>query len=441
MKALQLSIQIRWPYPIRYAQVNGKVLIYDGAGCYSHPLTEVYNSIATSSNDKYARGVTTNLGHWLAYAGRDGLNQNASPEQCRKIYEAIVTERYGGLTSQAHMDGATIYCPPGSSAHSISSSIVSIRVAFTMLINLGFRKEKNPFLKVRPARINRTEHRKRLLNFISFSHKRTPFAFYKIVDHTSVPVYITDGDTLIDLMREGGKRARWSQRDTAVFELLVSYGPRPDEVIEATLESWFLCYFGHEIKVRNKFKGPAPSKIVPMTALAEAAVNSYFVNERWKHDKRLGEFDTWAQKRKATYTPIWYAKFLKAKRIPLSEEPLFLSEKGNPYTREAYTKGAWERARVKSKINPTPHHIRHWFVNKRLRQLEADFGDDITLYYRESMKFVDEMGWEDPFSVLYYDHEGRFMKMIKRYRMEPKLMEAPKSTAGRELMDLAGVPI
>ena len=401
-------------------------------------MTEVYRRIATPLSDIYARNVTTALGFWLAYAAKAEVDQNADPAVCREIYEQIAKDRYGAIIQRSSQDGATFYCEPGRSAHSINSSIVSIRVAFSVMIECGLRNGRNPFVKTRPAPINKAAQRRhRIENFSSY--KRAPFTFYKVINKVQVPIYVTDGDRLVELMRKGGTLAKWPKRDSAVFEFHVSEGCRIFEVVEATLEGWSQCNFGNKFKVRNKGQGPLPRKIVHLTPLAVAAIYAYFTGDRQKHDRRAGDFAIWAAKRNATYTPEWYAAYLREKGISLSTEPLFLTDAGDPYTKETYTQVAWENARNKVKINATTHHVRHWYINKQLRLLEEVYGNDVITHFRKVEAFIDSMGWLDPFSLFYYDHEGRFLKVCRQYKLVPKLLELPKTTVGADLLKLTGL--
>lgn len=67
------------------------------------------------------------------------------------------------------------------------------------------------------------------------------------------------------------------------------------------------------------------------------------------------------------------------------------------------------------RIVMSPHHIRHWYVNRELDRIAAEHGTSELHYVMAVQGFVTQMGWQSWTSLATYDHRGVATKMLERH--------------------------
>ncbi|UQN08442.1 hypothetical protein [Deinococcus sp. QL22] len=402
-------------YSLRFDKRDGNIIVYDVKGRFSEVLTQIYNDIARPSTDSNARGVVYAMSLFLIEAEKRNKGANASAADVREIVEYILHTRYGADFSRTASSHVKIYTGEKSNPYTIKTFLSSMRTGFERLFANGYRKGKNPLTAHQTVAKDLSSHVEDLKTTAIEEFRQSPVCYYRMTDETVIPMFVTDGSTLPDLMQEAAKAAQWRLSEHAILGIIINGGCRGCESVEVSFHGWELCGFGNQIKVHNKGQGRTPRKLISLSAETEKLCNDYFTLERPLQDKRYSDFLEWAQKKgDASYTPQWYAIYLTEKKIDSKSEPLFLNDRGRQYLSKTFCRQAWTRARKKLRITPTPHHLRRWYVNKEIKFIYENF-QDVRDQYREMKKFMKKMGWKRWKSVHPYDFEGYATNAVEAY--------------------------
>jgi site-specific recombinase XerD len=142
-----------------------------------------------------------------------------------------------------------------------------------------------------------------------------------------------------------------TMRDQIVLQLLRTTGARLSEILALTVGGYRQAGHVCQALIRNKGSQGREEKRLYFTAGIEQALIMYIRTERAKHDplgrKRLGQLaDT---------------------------DPLFLTERGTPYTRPAFYHHWYrllERMQKRYHLAFSPHDLRHLHVTKNLARFK-----------------------------------------------------------------------
>jgi len=179
------------------------------------------------------------------------------------------------------------------------------------------------------------------------------------------------------------------QRDQIILLLLRQTGARLSEVIDMTIGSYRkACHAGRAL-VKNKGSHGREEKIIYFTDVIEAQLLTYIRTERAKHDpQRRKQLDQLGD-----------------------EEPLFLTEDGNPYSRSAFYyhwnrlfEPAQRQFKKQEQVEFTPHDLRHLRVSRGMVKIKQEAKGDAGIEAELKDGFWRLMGWSSSRTMDIYTH-------------------------------------
>ena len=309
-----------------------------------------------------------------------------------------------------------------------------LRTGFGLLGEMGVRGGRNPIKHYRGIS-NKLSRHGSVAQTGGVVPANALLGGYRITGTRPIPPEVAESTAVPDAMWEAFKMVKASLRDQSYFKALASTTARNAEIGSATFAG-FAAGFGETFLVRNKGQGPTAIKAVRWDADAQQAYRLYFELERMQHDPLTPKFRRWAAKCHLALTPEHYLEFLIAARQDLTTVPLFLTERGHPYSAATFRRGIWTAAKAVSTIKAAPHHLRHANVNLRLQAVWNDFGAEPHLYVGALIEYVKEMGWRCWQTLAHYDYRGVATHALnEHYSPKNKRFRVDHGGLGGELMD------
>ncbi|WP_144012429.1 hypothetical protein [Deinococcus sp. LM3] len=269
-----------------------------------------------------------------------------------------------------------------------------------------------------------------------YTIRRNPLYYYKVEARGNhIPVNIIDNPELPSHMRQAIRQACWSERDWAVFEVLISSGARVAEVCEATWAGVRAEGFEAGLALHTKGQGRLPYKSTSLTPEALTALTRYCATERTAYDPLHVQFHAWNRGR--SWTSSRYLEFLKKRKINPATVPIFINERRKPYNRNAFDKNPIAKLRNRAKdsrnsglrLLVSAHHWRHWYINLQLDKIAAS-SQNVDEHTDMLVKFVDDMGWKHWSGLSHYDHRGQATKLLRA--REEGVKESHKSDSKKQ---------
>lgn len=404
----------RYSEDLLFRVIENTTLVYTNEILHED-LTLLFESIDRQQGDTIARSCVSLL-YAVDQMGSPGHVWTASVNAVQTSIEAFLAQRYA-IEPRPNLVLTRLVCSPLTNPSTVKTVLSRLQLAFATGIALELRTEQPmdcftlPNVKKKSAQWAHSALDKS-------SMRRTSRAIYRVIGDKIEPELVLDNDALPDDLRAAAQRAHWSLRDHAVLEILIASGARVTEVVEATWAGIGRAGLETGLLLHNKRYGRVPSKKAALTSQGLTALTSYLATERTNHDPLQREFATWNRGRQ--WTIGRYLAFLHARGIEPSEVPLFLTQRGEPYTAATFRRQAWRQARMADggqagRIVVSPHHIRHWYVNRELKQIAAEYSDSELRYVTALLEFTQRMGWASWASMRTYDHRGVAIAMLQRH--------------------------
>lgn len=407
---------------LSFRVIDGTTIVYVSA-VPNYNLTRTFAYIEKQQGNRVAR-TCVGLLHATDCVGEPGHVWNAPLAEVRQSIETLMVQRYG-MQVRPEQHVVRLLCGPKSNPDTAKTALARLKLVFSATITLGLRADQPMdsvmFLPPQYQRRHTPQHS----DFRASGKRRTPRGYYRVIGQRVQLELILDNDRLPIDLRAAARRASWPLRDLAILEILIATGARVSEVVEATWAGIGRAGLDAGLRVHNKGDGRSPSKAVQLTSEALDALTPYLTTERPAYDPWQPEFLAWNRGR--SWTPQRYLAFLRARGVEPSGVPLFLTQGGTPYTSATFRRQAWTQARATDggrnrstggRVVASPHHIRHWYINRELDRIVAEHGDGELRYVIALQEFVTRMGWASWMSLKHYDHRGVAVAMLRRHAQE-----------------------
>ncbi len=410
------------------------------------PLTEWYRLRAELGPDSTRNTYLTCLMPFLTFLEEQACPWNAPPEQLRPVLIAFHRDRLG---CQIHprRDGAGIEVVPTRDTPLRPSTLQVLRAAlrdfYLVLKDAGLYAFTNPLSSETLVALKREQIRA-LANRGAPEHagireetheqsRRRPTAFIR---HPKAQEWEPELRRELADVREGIHNVldamldshEVSPREKAVLELLQNTGARLHEIVLMTVGGYRNEGIAGQAKVVSKGSMGREMKTIyfahnPKT---EQALVTYIDQVRPLHDpkgrRRLADME--------------------------NHEPLFLTERGTPYSVKAFYYHWYCHYRPlqsKCPVRFSPHDIRHLFITEFLIRLKLacragtdQFDEEGYVQAREAFGSL-VMGWRSVNTINIYDHTRDGEKTLsvladyqqdlskRRYVSTPPMLIAPQS--------------
>lgn len=350
-------------------------------------LTEIFRSIQHSHNLEIAQESLRRLVTIDLNCRELGSTWQGSVDIIREAVGTYLVSKHAVTLIHRRKSAIAIHTGPGSSRTTLAHLIRAYRAA----VDLGL-------CSVHP-----------LLN----SGK----SYFRVDDHyRHSPNYVVDNDSLPEFLRELAQRAGWSVREIAILELMMCTGARISEICHLTWEGMAQYQARGEIGLRTKGQGRRLAKTGVLTAEAQGALQRYLTDMRPAQDPWLLA----REPLKARWSADRHLNRLISCGENPAAHPVFFTHQRTAYNSDAF-RVYWNRlqrlniAGQRFPIVRRPHEIRHWYINRALKEIEQQCASDEYRHVIALLNFVREMGWKSWRSLESYDYRRVATIVLRRY--------------------------
>lgn len=216
----------------------------------------------------------------------------------------------------------------------------------------------------------------------------------QVVTDVTLPNTIRHGGQLLNEQRnaQGKQGTAWGLREECVVSLLFETGARVSEILTLTLDDWTSRGLKDTAWARNKGSRKRYAKYVRFSQQTIKLLTRYFNTERRAIDPQH-------------YTLDDYLRLDQHKEIDLKTVPLFLSQRGTPWTVESFRANYWKKACAAARVDMDLHQCRHWYVNQALIEVHEQARKGKTTVERGEEELIAYMHWRSGEKVLKaYNH-------------------------------------
>jgi integrase len=219
---------------------------------------------------------------------------------------------------------------------------------------------------------------------------------YFLLKDTWIPQVVIDVEFPQKIL-DGGRALKsqgksWGLREECVICLLFETGARVSEIMALTLGDWNQRGLKDTAWARNKGSRKRRAKYVRFSEQTVKLLKKYFDTERKEVDAHHYTLDT-------------YLHLAKQGAIDLDALPLFLSQRGTPWTVESFRAHYWKKACAKAGIDADPHQARHWYVTQALIEIHERARKGTITVERGKEELIAYMHWRAGEKVLKaYNH-------------------------------------
>jgi site-specific recombinase XerD len=388
-----------------------EIIFVNHAGLPIVSLTEWYRLRKGIGPDSTRNTYLTCLMPFLTFLEEQACPWNASPELLRPVLIAFYRDRLG---CQIHprRDGAGVEVIPTRDTPLRPSTLQVLRAAlrdfYLVLKDAGLYAFANPLSSEVLVALKREQIRA-LANSGAPEHagireetheqsRRRPTAFLRHPkDQAWEPELrreladVREGmHTVLNAMLDSTKV---SPREKAVLELLQNTGARLHEIVLMTVGGYRNVGIAGQARVVNKGSYGREIKTIYFThnPKVQHALITYIEQVRPLHDPH----------RRRRLTDVG------------DQEPLFLTERGTPYSTRAFYWHWYRHYRPLQEKCPvcfSPHDIRHLFISEYLIKLKRECGTGIEQFQESDYLQAREafgslvMGWSSSHTINVYDH-------------------------------------
>jgi len=197
----------------------------------------------------------------------------------------------------------------------------------------------------------------------------------QVVTDTELPQKILNGGRIL---KEQGKV--WGLREECLIVLLFETGARVSELMSLTLGDWNQRELKDTAWARNKGSRKRRAKYVRFSEQTVKLLKKYFDTERQAADPHH-------------YTLDDYLRLAEQREIDLDTVPLFLSQRGTPWTVASFRAHYWKQACAAAHIDADPHQARHWYVTQSLITIHEQARKGKTTVERGKEELIAYMHW------------------------------------------------
>lgn len=236
------------------------------------------------------------------------------------------------------------------------------------------------------------------------------------------PEHILDNPELPQIIRKYARLAHITQAETAVYEGLLSNGPRVAEICSTNLKGARHYKTMRRLDVRNKCAGTENTKSVALSSAAIEAIDIYISGDLKIYDPFL---KIHAPNNNKGWTIDEHLKLAEQKNIDIALKPLFYTQACTPLTPNAF-RYSWRKIhdavpdRLRSTIPLVKHlhDLRFWYINAELDRINAAFQNDFPRHVAELRGFISAMEWKRERSLEFYDIRKIASRVLEKARNE-----------------------
>jgi hypothetical protein len=207
---------------------------------------------------------------------------------------------------------------------------------------------------------------------------------YFLLKDKWIPQVVTDVE-LPQKILDGGRSLKtqgkmWGLREECVIVLLFETGARVSEIMSLTLGDWNRRGLKDTVWARNKGSRKRRAKYVRFSEQTIKLLKKYFDTERQEADVRHYTLDDYLHK-------------AQLRAIDLDTVPLFLSQRGTPWSIASFRAHYWKPACAAAKLDADIHQCRHWYVTQSLIEIHEQARKGKITVERGKEELIAYMHW------------------------------------------------
>lgn len=382
------------------------VMVVDSTGLPVFFLSEWYRRKKALDPGRTPDTYLDMLLPWAGYLIRQGHAWNDAPDRIRAYLVEFLRTSVGCQVSPGQEDGYLLETTGASplSKSSLGVLLAALTSLYDGMISGGYYAYTNPMRSEHLTTLKR-DHLRRVKNAGAPDHagirgesrqatnQAYPTAFFRQKrGRVWEPSVVMEPDevqerirTTLDFMIAHAT----FQRDQVILLLLRQTGARLSEIVQMTVGGYRRACHAGQALVKNKGSHGREEKTIYFTPVIEQQLQKYIQDERAAHDpqgrKRLDELD--------------------------DADPLFLTEQGTPYARDAFYyhwnklfEPAQKQFKKQDRVQFSPHDIRHLHVTTNMAKIKRSAQGDQGLEAELKDGFRLLMGWRSQEIMDIYTH-------------------------------------
>lgn len=351
---------------------NHPYLVFDCQGELHLPLIvfakEAHARLEASSVKKYLTGILP----WFTWLDTDPWQVRANhcwtdpPEVLRDVIREYLVNRLQ-CRVKAHQEGGEWLETMEESVNAVRILLAGLKLFYRITKARGYYQYSNPLscsftetVEVARAYLVREDDgsiRPKLpdQSGVDVPHREGRLTdSYFLLKEKWIPQVVTDTD-LPQKILNGGRKLQmqgkqWGLREECLILLLFETGARISELMTLTLGDWNSRGLKETMWSRNKGSRKRRAKFIRFSEQTIKLLRKYVDTERAAVDAQHITLDE-------------YLRLAEQKEINLDTVPLFLSQRGTPWTVASFRANYWKQACAAAKIDADPHQARHWILN------------------------------------------------------------------------------
>jgi integrase len=425
------------PRPITVEHAH-PFLVFDGENRLHMPLTIFASRAAKWTAKGTVRNYLYHLLPFFTYLDAHGSQHNrmfcsweSDPDVIRAVTETYLIEELGCKVVPHDLGFLLVYLTDH------THTAVHITLASLKLFYKAMRIERlypfeNPFIDQYSLHVRELEARQRddvypppmppESGMGPPPRKRLTASYFKLVGAEWIPQIIDDVNFPEYLFTGAYQLKRWGLRDDCVTRLLFETGARISEVVGLTLGGWNEFYLLQQARTFNKGSNGIHNKTLRFRADTAKLLRRYFDTERRRIDAQHMTLDS-------------YLRQHKERRLDLYTVPLFLSQRGTPYSAKTYREHVWNPACQAAGIEANIHQTRHWYVTMAIRDIYQHYHDDAKVQL-EIQKLIGYMHWRSGEETMAaYEHYVKSLDPAETNARVHESLEVSLQNAKRTIME------
>jgi integrase len=383
------------------------VVVVDGQGMPHLPLTVFYHHMQQQLSDGAARTYLNSLRPYFAYLVTDEWRQrrgdrwDSDPEAVQESVRDYLLHSLG-CKVRRHQTYEEISL----TAHSPSTVrifLAALKQFYFIMSQLGQYVHPHPLLDTTIQLLREVEQEEH-----EFASKRPTMPqqsgveepadyrpsenYFRLAKDEWIPHPIDDPDLPKQLIANF-KNAKIRLRDQIVVRMAFESGARIGELLQLTVGDWRDRGSNQEARACSKGSRGRRVKVIRFSDVTARMLREYLNTDRATLDG--GQ-----------------------RRLELLEndDRLFLSQRGKPYTYEAF-KPHWYRLCAVVGLDMGVHALRHWYTTQAMRIIAETAKTSAELELRKE-ELVRYMAWRSPDTLRAYEH---YFKGVQHYAIQDQI--------------------
>jgi integrase len=383
------------------------VVVVDGNGVPHLPLTTFYQQMQQQLSDGAARTYLNSLRPYFSYLATDEWRQrrgdcwDSDPEAVQESVRDYLL-RHLGCKIRHHQSYEEVTL----TAHSPSTVrifLAALKQFYFVMRHLDWYAHSHPLLDTTTQvllEVEQEEHKSasKRATMPQQSGVEEPGDYhpsenlFRLTKDEWIPHPIDDPDLPKQLM-VGFKRAKLCVRDQIVVRMAFESGARIGELLHLTVGDWRERGGNQEARACSKGSRGRRVKVIRFSDVTARMLREYINTDRATFD--AGQ-----------------------RRLELLEhhDKLFLSQRGKPYTYEAF-KPHWYRLCAVLGLDMGIHALRHWYTTQAMRVIAETAKTSAELELRKE-ELVRYMAWRSPDTLRAYEH---YFKGVQHYAIQDQI--------------------